>query len=77
MVQALQQHDRSYPVHEVMARDIPLVPDTAMLDAAFKLLQSGGGVPAVGVTDREGRLVGYVTSENIGELMMVNEAAKA
>jgi len=77
MVAALQQHDRSYPVHEVMARDIPLVPDTAMLDAAFKLLQSpGDDVPAVGVTDREGRLAGYVTTENIGELMMVGEAAR-
>lgn len=78
MVAALQQHDRSYPVHEAMTPDIPLVSDTAMLDEAFRLLQSGRGqVPAVGVTDRDGRLVGYVTTENIGELMMVSEAVRA
>ncbi|QKV19935.1 site-2 protease family protein [Oricola thermophila] len=74
MVAALQERGRATPVHEVMVRDIPVVPETAMLDAAFRLLQSGG-VPAVGVADREGRLVGYVTTENVGELMLVGGAA--
>jgi hypothetical protein len=27
--------------------------------------------PAVGVTDPAGRLVGYITAENLGELMLV------
>ncbi|GAB4355288.1 MAG: site-2 protease family protein [Oricola sp.] len=75
MVAALQERGRDLPVHEAMTRDIPVVPETAMLDAAFKLLQ-GANAPAVGVTDREGRLVGYVTTENIGELMLVSEAAQ-
>jgi CBS domain-containing protein len=75
MVTALQARGRQTPVHEVMTRDIPMVPETAMLDAAFKLLQSAN-VPAVGVADREGRLAGYVTVENIGELMLVSETAR-
>jgi Zn-dependent protease/CBS domain-containing protein len=74
MVASLQERGRSAPVHEVMIRDIPVIGETEMLDAAFKLLQ-GANAPAVGVTDREGRLTGYVTAENIGELMLVSEAS--
>lgn len=75
MVEALQGKGRDTPVHEVMTRDIPVVRETAMLDAAFKFLQTAG-TPAVGVTDAQGRLIGYVTSENIGELMLVSEALR-
>lgn len=70
MVAALQSHPRETAILEVMTRDIPLVSEGQMLDAAFTHLQTAG-VPAVGVVDREGRLTGYVTIENIGELMMV------
>ena len=45
------------------------------LEAALKLMQ-GRGAPAVGVLDAEGRLVGYITPENIGELMMVETAGR-
>jgi len=76
MVAALQERGRDMPVHEVMTHPIPVVLETAMLDAAFKILQATHS-PAVGVTDREGKLVGYVTAENIGELMLVSEAAAA
>jgi Zn-dependent protease len=54
MVAALQERGRDAPVHEVMTQPIPVVLETAMLDAAFKVLQSAN-VPAVGVTDREGQ----------------------
>jgi stage IV sporulation protein FB len=43
------------------------------LDDAFKLLQEKS-VPAVGVIDAGGRLIGLITSETIGEMMMVREA---
>jgi Mg/Co/Ni transporter MgtE len=45
----------------------------ARLEDALKLLQ-GRSASAVGVVDRDGRLIGYVTPENIGELMMVENA---
>jgi stage IV sporulation protein FB len=55
---------------EAMVRDIPTValhaPLTAVLDALAK-----PGVPAVGVTDPNGRFLGYITAENIGELMVL------
>ena len=50
-------------------------PPMSRLEAALKLLQ-GRSAPAVGVVDRDGRLVGYITPENIGELMMVENAGR-
>ena len=50
-------------------------PAAARLEAALQLLQ-GRSAPAVGVVDRDGRLVGYITSENIGELMMMETAGR-
>ena len=57
------------------AAEIPTVPAMSRLEPALKLLQ-GRGMPAVGVVDWGGKLVGYITSENIGELMMVESAGR-
>jgi stage IV sporulation protein FB len=58
-----------------MAAEIPSVSQFSRLEPALKLLQ-GRSVPAVGVVDWDGRLVGYITSENIGELMLVETASR-
>ena len=39
---------------------------TEVIDAHFV-----GAAPVVAVTDRAGRLLGYITRENIGELMVI------
>lgn len=70
MIAALTNSGPRTPVIEVMKRDIPTIPATARLDAAVKHLQSGD-TEVVGVVDLSGRLVGYLTSENISEFMMV------
>lgn len=75
LVEGLQTVGRHAAVLDVMTKDIPVVQETAMLDAAFRALQATNA-PAVGVTDREGRLAGYVTAENIGELMLVSDSAR-
>lgn len=73
MIAALSKSGAGTPVMEAMTGDAPTMPATARLEAALKLLQDRSA-PAVGVVDRDGKLVGYVTSENIGELMMVKDA---
>lgn len=70
MIRALQATGPDTPVLEVMQRDIPTVGAGQPLQDAVRLMQDGG-LPAVGVVDGDGRLVGLVTPENLGELMMV------
>jgi CBS domain-containing protein len=60
----------STSVLEVMRSDVPTLPYSAHLDAAVGLLQRARA-PMVGVLDASGKFVGYITRENISELMMI------
>lgn len=73
MIRALRERGPDVPVIEVMDRDVPAVGPRQSLDQALRLLQERR-LPAVGVTDGDGRLVGLVTAENVGEMMMVQAA---
>ena len=73
MIKALKERGPATPVLEVMQADIPTVPARAKLDTALRSLMQKGR-PVVGVTDVDGRLVGLLTVENLGEMMMVNSA---
>jgi len=73
MVQALSKTGAGTSVLDVMTGEIPTVSALSRLEPVLQLLQ-GRSKPAVGVVDWDGRLVGYVTAENIGELMMVENA---
>lgn len=73
MIQALKEQGPDAPVLEAMTREIPLVRARQCLADAMEALQQTQA-PAVGVTDAAGRLVGLVTPETVGELMMVHAA---
>ena len=73
MIAALQERGPDTPVLEVMQTDIPTVPARAMLDTALRSFMLKGR-PVVGVTDAQGRLVGLLTVENLGEMMMIQSA---
>ena len=62
---------RRTPVVDLMDRDIPAVSLGSPLTEALQALYQGRR-PAVAVTDREGRFLGYITRENVGELMVVS-----
>lgn len=74
MIQALRASGPDTPVLEVMARDVPLIGPRQCLADAIALLQNGQGAPAVGVVDAQGTLVGLVTPEAVGEMMMLHAA---
>jgi stage IV sporulation protein FB len=73
MIRALRESGPDTPVLAVMRSDIPVIGGRRNLDEALRLMQANR-LPAVGVTDHDGRLVGLITPENVGELMMVEAA---
>ncbi|MBI5111282.1 MAG: site-2 protease family protein [Rhodovulum sp.] len=73
MIRALKQVGPHAAVADVMTVDVPLMSHRGRLEHAFRTLQEKQK-PAVGIVDAAGRLVGLVTSETIGEMLMVREA---
>jgi predicted transcriptional regulator len=60
-------------VAETMAGPLPTVGYRSCLEEAFRLLQEKRA-PAVGVVDASGRLIGLVTSETVGQMLMLHRA---
>ncbi len=60
---------RMQHVSRIMQVDLPTVPLGTGLETVLERLH--GGSPAVLVTTKSGTLAGYITSENIGELMVI------
>ena len=73
MIRALKQHGPDARVAEVMTSPVPTIGYRQTLEDAFRILQAKSA-PAVGVVDATGRLVGLVTSETLGEMLLVGEA---
>jgi len=73
IIRALRELGPTAPVSDVMVKDIPTIERSHRLEEAFRLLQEKS-VPAVGVVDFAGRLIGLVTTETVGEMLMVRKA---
>jgi Zn-dependent protease/CBS domain-containing protein len=71
IIKVLYERGASTPVLEAMQADVPTVPAQAKLDMALGFLLQKG-YPVVGVTDTHDRLIGLLTVENLGEMMMVH-----
>lgn len=72
LIPALAQGSSREPVESVMLRKVPTINAHAPLDDGMKRLMETRA-PALFVLDRAGHLVGLLTSENIGEMVMVRE----
>jgi stage IV sporulation protein FB len=73
IIRALKEQGPDVRVGDVMATGIPTIGHRRCLEEAFRLLQEEGK-SAVGVVDAAGRLTGLITSETVGEMLMVREA---
>ncbi|CAN0144491.1 unnamed protein product, partial [Chrysoparadoxa australica] len=67
LFQAVAEGQNTRAVGEVMVQ-VPALPLAAPLSQALDALQQA---PAVAATDQSGHMIGYVTSENIGEMMVL------
>ena len=63
------EHSKQLPVASVMETEVPAVPLAAGLETVLNKLHEGA--PAVAVCTAPGQMVGYITAENIGELMVI------
>jgi Zn-dependent protease/CBS domain-containing protein len=73
LIRALKERGADARVGDAMTERIPTVHTRHCLDEALRLLREKAA-PAVGVVDDAGRLVGLVTSETIGEMLMLHRA---
>jgi Mg/Co/Ni transporter MgtE len=63
-------------VLEIMDREVPTVPENTCLDNVFEQVRKRGrGI--VGVVDPGQKLVGYITAENLAELVMIQSSRSA
>jgi Zn-dependent protease/CBS domain-containing protein len=73
IVRALKQVGPDARVADVMISPVPILGHRRCLDEALRILQERSA-PAIAVTDAAGRLIGLVTPETIGEMLMLHQA---
>jgi Zn-dependent protease/CBS domain-containing protein len=73
LIRALKQLGPDARVADAMTTTVPTIGQRKCLEDAFRMLQEKSA-PAVAVVDPAGRLVGLVTSETVGEMLMLHEA---
>ncbi len=74
LIAALRDSGVHAPASAAIHADIPRTHPGARLDRALKALLESGA-PAIAVVDVDDRLIGYVTPENIGELVMIEASS--
>jgi Zn-dependent protease/CBS domain-containing protein len=72
LIRALKELGPDARVADVMSTTVPIIGQRRCLDEAFRMLQEKSA-PAVAVVDGTGRLVGLVTSETVGKMMMLHQ----
>src|SRR5262249_33276599 len=76
LIRALKQLGPDARVADAMTTTVPPIGHRRCLEEAFRMLQEKSA-PAVAVVDGSGRLVGLVTSETVGTMLMLHEALPA
>ena len=76
LIDALREKGGSTPVIEIMDRDVPTVPENACLDNIFQQMQQSRA-RVIAVVDPSKRFVGYITPDNLSELVMIQSSRSA
>jgi len=74
LIRAFQVGDKRALVCSIMRRDCPIVTERDLLDVVFRRMQEEGCSSLPVVSDN--RLVGIITLENIGELVLLSQASE-
>ncbi len=74
LIEALKTGGPSTPVSAFMVREVPTAVETAPLEEVMEGI-ARSEARAVAILDGAGRLSGYVSLDNLSELMMLNRAA--
>ncbi|HXF52688.1 MAG TPA: site-2 protease family protein [Hyphomicrobiaceae bacterium] len=73
LIEALKERGGETPVLEIMNANVPTVRENACLDSIYQTLtRAPEGI--VGVLDREQRFVGYISTENLSEMVMIRSS---
>lgn len=75
MISALKQQGPDSPISAAMRTGIPTISDADSFENAFRLMQECE-CPALPVLDHNNQLVGLITTENVGELIMVRSVLR-
>ena len=75
LIKALADSGGSTPVIDVMTANVPMVLERANLEIVVQELHEKDA-PIIGVVDSQKRLVGYITPENLGELVMIRSSVR-
>jgi stage IV sporulation protein FB len=73
LIRALKELGPDARVAQAMSTPVPAIGQRRCLEEAFRMLQEKSA-SAVAVVDSAGRLTGLVTSETVGEMMMLHQA---
>jgi Zn-dependent protease/CBS domain-containing protein len=73
LIRALKEHGPDARVADVMTANVPTVGHRRCLEDALRLLQEKSA-PAVAVVDANSRLVGLVTRETVGQMLMLRKS---
>lgn len=73
LIATLRDKGGATPVADFMQKDVPTVPENACLDNVYHQLQRKRQ-RIIGVVDPRQRLVGYITAENLAELVMIQSS---
>ncbi len=73
MIKGLKATGGNAGINQLIHRNLPTVTPHSRFDRAFQLMHQAK-CSALPVVDLEGKLVGLITTENVGEMMMINSA---